>query len=515
MMGRLFRNTVVTAMAFAISSVLGLIAVSIIVSAWGLAPLGLIVLARTFLPVGFMAILDFGVSEIATQAIARARANSDWQAASHKISLVLGLAILIGATVSIAIASASDALVTVFHVDAEYADAFRMILYATAAANFVLFPTLVAEGIVKGYEHFPLLRGVDVASNVIYFVATAIAAQLDAPFQVVAFAFLAGNLIRSMAIGTSALHLARGVKLTLGWGSDRELRRSTLHLSWLMAQSRFLGVLQGPLLPIVVGLLYAPVAVGVYDILVRLPRFAKSVLSILNASLLPVSAIIDEHGSRELMQRLGRVGLVILPAVTIPPLTAAAVFAEPILRLWLGPKFTAYWPWMSTMFAVPAAAQFLSFGSVIMLVRPNILAILNYLSLAQIIVMVLTIIATLGVFQERAFILGQAVSWLVLLPWQVLILARELEVGRVTAMKTMVVQSCLIVPLAVAVVMLQNRFRLENLVELAIAMGVWCAALWVVQYLLILDSRGREEVRRMVLFLFRDRRIARASELPS
>ena len=77
MLRRFVQNTAISAVAYALAGVLGLFAVGLIAKSYGLAVLGLIVLVRAFLPTGFLALVDFGVSETTTQAVARGRVG-DW-----------------------------------------------------------------------------------------------------------------------------------------------------------------------------------------------------------------------------------------------------------------------------------------------------------------------------------------------------------------------------------------------------------------------------------------------------
>src|SRR5262249_7262655 len=121
MMRVLFQNTVVTAISVAVTSVLGLVAVRIIVGTWGLSEFGLIVLARAFLPVGFLAAVDLGVSEIATQVVARARVNSDWRVASQRLTIVVVLSTFVGILVAAAMILLAPALVLLFRVPDDHA----------------------------------------------------------------------------------------------------------------------------------------------------------------------------------------------------------------------------------------------------------------------------------------------------------------------------------------------------------------------------------------------------------
>jgi O-antigen/teichoic acid export membrane protein len=502
MMRRLFENTVVSAGAFLLISMLGLLIVPIIVRTWGLAEFGLIALARALLPVGAMAVLDLGVSEITTQAVARARVNSDWRAANRRISCTVLMACVVGMVVAISFTVTAPFLVSFFRVSDNHAEAFRGILYATALANLILFPSLVAEGVLKGFERFPMLRALDVGSAVAYVLATVVAAYYTLPFETVALVFLGSLALRAMVVIFMAFRLAKQQIVSPRFSLDVEMARDTSSWAWTMAQSKLIGGLQGPLLPLIVGALLGPRAVGLFDILMRLPRFCKSALSILNTAVLPVSASIEERGADLQMRRLGQAGLVIVPALTVPMLAWAAVFSEPILRLWIGPSVSDQWPWMALAFAVPIVSQYLSFGQVVMLVRQSSLALLNRLALLQTLLMGVVMLFSFRLLEERAFILALAVSYTLVLPLQLFVICRQLEVPGLIIARVLLIQGFLMVPLGLTMLFFGAGIAVDNLWQLGISVAVWCSLVWALEYMLLLNRSSRHEVRLMTLGLF-------------
>jgi len=100
---------------------------------------------------------------------------------------------------------------------------------------------------------------------------------------------------------------------------------------------KLIGGISGPIQPFVAGLLFGPTAVGTYDALVRLARVSKILVGLLTSALLPVASRLDERGSSTTFQRLGELGLIMLPMFTLPPLAAAAILSPEILQMWIGP----------------------------------------------------------------------------------------------------------------------------------------------------------------------------------
>jgi hypothetical protein len=112
---RFVQNTAISAVAYALAGILGLFAVGLIAKSYGLAVLGLIVLSRAFLPTGFLALLDFGLSETTTQAVARGRVG-DWVVAGEKVSLLAVIAAAVGTASGIILWSAAVQLTAIFKV---------------------------------------------------------------------------------------------------------------------------------------------------------------------------------------------------------------------------------------------------------------------------------------------------------------------------------------------------------------------------------------------------------------
>jgi O-antigen/teichoic acid export membrane protein len=501
-MRRLFENTVVSAISFFIISLSGLLVVPVIVRHWGLAEFGILVIVRSLLPIGLAGVFDLGVSEMTTQIVARARANHDRDQASSQVSVLLKVAVVASFTSATILVTAEPLFHRLFHIDDAHAEAFRLILYVTAAANLFLFPSLIGEGILRGFERFPFLRSFDVAAALLYALGAVIAAYLSLPFQTLAFVYLGASVLRGVIVCLEAWRLFKSAGFWCGLHAERALVMNTFRHCWIIMQGKVLGSLQWTLLPIIVGTLLGPTAVALYDILTRLPRFAKSVLSLLCSSLLPFSVRLEQLDSGPAMLRLARAGLIILPAITVPPLVGCAFLSEPILRFWIGPQVVNYSWWMAMMFVVTIIHQYLSFASVIMLSRPNVLRTLNRLALLHLIIMAAVIAVAFTTLAERAFILGQTVAWIAIWPIQSLVIARELRIGVRRLLRMIILQGILMSPAILIALWAPNHLQLSSIPQLIAALGFWTIGQWILHYWLILEVPERKEVHQIVVGFF-------------
>jgi O-antigen/teichoic acid export membrane protein len=247
----------------------------------------------------------------------------------------------------------------------------------------------------------------------------------------------------------------------------------------------------------VVGLLFGPNGVGIYDALVRLSRVSKVVVSLLTSALLPVASRLDERGSATTFQRLGELGLIMLPMFTVPPLAAAAILSPSIMQLWIGAALVPYAFWMGLSFLIPICAQYLAIGSLMFLTRPEVQARLNLLLGLQLLIWVAISIATLDFFAERALILGQVVGNLLVLPWQLEMLRGALKLDRDRFTKAIGTQAAIVLIGSALLWLLAGYIQFDSVLKLCLISGIFCLVTWIAQYFLVLEKRHRAIFRQV------------------
>lgn len=490
MIKRLIQNTVISALAFGVAALLGLAVIPLIIGTWGVTEFGLIVISRLLLPSGMMAVLDLGLSEVATQVIARAREHRNWTQASRQIAFLGVVSIALTLILSAAIWLSTPLFVIVMKVDATHLEIFTRIMRYTALANLIFVPALVWEGIVKGFERYNLLRVAEVTSTAGYVGLTFAASWAAAGFEVVAYIYLATLAARAVVIGIAAFVALRHKHIRLlPW--TQEIRQDILRRCLLLLQGKLMGGISGPFQPFLIGLLFGPKAVGTYDALVRLSRVSKVVVSLLTSALLPVASRLDERGSATSFQRLGDLGLVMMPMFVVPPLAATAILSPEIMSIWIGPLLAPYAFWMGLSFLVPICTQYVAIGSLIFLTRPEVQARLNRLIAVQLLIWAAVTAATLHLFAERALILGQVIGGIAILPLQLVALRDALELDRKSFVRVIGTQLVILVLASAFLATIAGYIRLDSVLKLALGSMVFCLITWTLQYFLVLEKRHR------------------------
>lgn len=431
MFSGLARNVIISAGAFFAISVVGLLLVPVLIGSYGLSGFGQIALARLFLPLGALAVLDFGFGEIATHSVASARVDGDWARCSRVLTLDLLAALAIGLASGMALWVVASYVPAWTSVPAADEAALAHVLRVTALLMPLLFMGILFEGIVKGYENFAMQRLIEVVSALAYAGMALLAVHLHLSFVWVCFTFLASLALRaSLAACAATQALARdGARLMVWAKSDRVWfwgRASVL------SQSKVQGSVQANAPSMLIGVLVGPAGLGIYDALSRMPRFAKAVLGLLNSTVQPVTVRLETSLDDASMARLGRLGLLLVAALTAPVLGAAMALSEPVLRLWLGQSITPLWPWQAVYFFVPALGALVGFGGSVLMVRRDVVKAMSRIGLLHIALTLLVGLAFVSTLQERAFVASQVLAALVTFPIYMRLIQRELGIGSAT-----------------------------------------------------------------------------------
>lgn len=489
MLRRFLHNTAISAVAYGLAGVLGLMAVGAIARFYGVAVLGLIVLTRSFLPSGFLVLFDFGVSELATQAVARGRVG-DWHAASEKVTLLTVIAGVIGVVSAVVLYLAAAPLTALFKVSADHVDAFVAILAFTALMLPIAFLGLIAEGILKGLEEYGWLRLTEVIGNALYVAAVYVMVWKGQPFETVAYAYLAMTVAKYVVLAVVVQRMARETPLRFTvWGL--ESRKDVLHRCWLMFNSRFAGILQQPVVPLAIGTLFGPVEVGTYDVLTRLTRFLKTVMSPLYSAILPLSTQIEETTDTRRLQILGRNGLVLPSAVVIPILTVMALFSDEILKIWVGPDHADQWPWFALSLLVPAVTVLLGAGQAALMVRADFLRLNTRYTYLQVLVQYAVTAITLVWLRERAFILGWVVSFVVSAPFIARRMLSHMDLPD-SLFWEQVGRQAIVAAILTAIALAYRMYAgADGFLALVIVGGIGCLVAWGLSATLILSASDR------------------------
>jgi O-antigen/teichoic acid export membrane protein len=498
MFGPLLRNIAISAVAYSIVSAVSLLLAPLLIATYGLAGFGQIVIARLFVPNASLALFDFGMSEVATQIIAKGRQSEDWGWSLRTLGLLIVCTCVAGVLVAVLVAALSPFIPHWMGIAPELSGGLSRVILVTALLLPLLFLSLVADGIVKGFEDFKTLRACEVLSATFYGLSAVGLVAIHADVDAICYALLASLILRLISVTIAAARLLK-VHGAPRPGFNRESWDFIRGWAKILSYNKMLGSLQNQIASPLIGILFGPAAVGAVDALSRLPRFAKSVLGLLNSAVLPLAARLEFAASTDDLRRLGQTGLLIVALASIPPLVAGMAFSEPLTRLWLGATLTPYWPWQAILFVVPATNTLVSFGGTVLLTRKRAASAMNGLVTLQVLTQIVLSLALIPWLHEWSFVLGQAIAVLFSFALQMRLIVRELDLS---SSLYVALAKLTVISLLVGAAGLPVAHQIGNVVSLVAACAAWSLLIWAICAFAVVRADQRRLIRNMIVARF-------------
>ena len=475
MFSGLIKSVAISVIAFFAVSLVGLLIVPVLISAYGLAGFGLIAIGRLFLPTSALAVFDLGYSEISINSVATSRVTGEWSSCARLLGLNFVVACSVGMLACIVLFAMAPLISVSFSIPAVRQGEMNEVLRVTAVLLPVLFCSLVAEGVLRGFESFGLQRLLEVLSALAYAGGCLLAVDYGLDFRWVCYALLGSLLLRAGLAISFAIRALRSNRITLAHWTQSERGVFILRARGLY-QNKLLGVAQAHFPSLLVTILFGPVALGTFEALSRMTKFAKAVLGVLSSTVQPVATRLGQLADERGLARLGHLGLILVASIAAPVLGLSFAFSEPLLRLWLGSDFSALWYWQAIYFIVPTFGALVSFGGSAILGRVSAVADMNRVSLVNVSVLVVLGLVLAPWLSEKAFFVSQVIATFVSVPWHLRIVSRVIGIKSITFTRVAYIY---VIAMIWALPIALFAFRIDAWVHLLGSMAVWGTACWM------------------------------------
>lgn len=427
MFQKTFINSIISGLYFGFSGLLGIIFVPLLILEYGTYGFGLIVLIRSFLPTGTLGLLDFGINEISTNNVSIGVASNNWAVANARIIVLSISAIFLGMIAAVLLFSYSNTVTEFLNVKPEDHDLYNFALELAAIVLPILFVSLVFEGVIKGFENFSALRAVEAFWLLIHSGLVLIFLRNDMGFQYVIYSLLGCLTLKSCFMISIALYL-------LPRATPNFQRKETFHFlrerAAIFFTARLLSAFQHQAPPILIGIVFGPGPVGIYDALLKIPRFLKSACGILVSVIIPKATQLDATNNKSGINALSQFLVGILPISLVVPFLSLAIFSKDIVNLWLGQNFIEHSIWLALYLVVPLTNTFVGFQNSVLINRPDYLRKNNFISGAVVVVQYAISFAFIRYLDHFAFIFGQSVALALAFAFQVRIANQYLELNK-------------------------------------------------------------------------------------
>ncbi len=496
--GALVTNGAANAVTFAIVGVINLVIVSLLIRTFGLDGYGLFVIARLLLPTGLLALFDFGLPEATTRYVAYHGTDLARQRIVVTASLAATFAIAL--VVALGLYLARDLLVQSIQVGsaANAVSLDRMVLLLVMSM-VPLFIGVIIESILKGMERFVAIRAVELVAAILFLLGVLWAIAHRAAIDDVVLTLIATLVLRYVLLTITLLYLRGAMLVPLTRDEDEGLRGPFFRHGLAVMWGKILSLININFASVVLSLTTSVALVGIFDAIMRLPRFVKAIMGQVNSVLIPFTAKLYSQDDGERIARLLEKGTALQMYLFAPALLAAAWYAPEIMAYWLGDVLAAYANWLALMFGWGILIIFIGVGSAMAVAKVEALHQLNRASLFQLVANVAIALGLMAWYPIEAFLLATFVSTLLIVPYIALVLRREFGFRYARLFVPLLVVLACAVPSAAISALMPTAPNLG----LFLLQGVlWVGLAWVLLFTLGLDRSDRQVITGAVMTAF-------------
>ena len=336
MSGKLLaRNTTLNLIGQIVPLLVGVVTIPFIVRGLGTERFGLLSMAWVVL--GYFIILDLGLGRATTKFVAEALGKGETERLPHLIWTSLGIHILLGLMGGLLLATLTPILVEqVFKISPALIGEARSTFFILAISVPIILASRVLRGVLEAGQRFDLVNAVKIPLSSLIFVLPVIGILLDIDLPGIMFLLFVTRLCDTLAYLLFCLRVFPILRKIFSFES-KTLRPLISYGGWITI-SNAVGPVLVYLDRFLIGSLLSMSAVAYYTA----PYEVVSRISIVPASLVmvlfPVFSALGTT-SKEVLTGLYTRSIKYLILIMGPLVLVLIMFAEEILKLWLGSEF--------------------------------------------------------------------------------------------------------------------------------------------------------------------------------
>lgn len=362
---RFARNTGFSLFHQLLTMVLALALVPYLIWQIGAERYGLWLILQIFNIFGLVSLAELGFQGAIIRYLVRHREQDDPEAFARLLATSVALFTAIGLLAAAAVFwFARTAFLDVFSIPPAMEDEARLALSVYAAGLLVAFPMLAVKAFYSGVQDVAALKIWEMSDRTAFAIGIALVVLVS---DNLLYMVLVEQAVMVLAFATFAWRARRRYPRWFRV-SPRKVSRASLDGVLGMTGMVFLTNLSNLLYvrapEAVVGAVLGPVALAQFTIATRIPRVMKTIQGALNAGVLPHAALLDSRSEgSDAKRQFALRGMRLSYLVFVPMAMLLIVFAEDILRLWVGNRFAGLAPLMAVATIWQLAAILVSFGS--------------------------------------------------------------------------------------------------------------------------------------------------------
>ena len=339
---KIFRNVLSNLAGTAVGLIVGFFLMPFVVHRIGLTGFGIWMLVNSF--VGYMGLLDLGLSPTLIKKSAELLAKDDISELNHTVSTIFIFYLLIGAIVGIVIFGLGFVLPNVFNVPPEDINTFKVVLWIVGLQAGLSFPMAIWSGLTCGLQDFHFVNGIAIITNLLKAALTIL--LLISGFGLISLIWL--------GFGLSLVSWLAGMFWVRRRIPHLRIRASQFKWARIRGLARFSGIMfiggiAGRILfesdRIIIGLFLPLASITIYEVGLRVCNYSRNVLYS-TSSIMPTASYLDSKEEKARLRALYLTGTKYIFSSYLAVVVALLLFGKDLIHLWMGKGFEASLPVM-------------------------------------------------------------------------------------------------------------------------------------------------------------------------
>ena len=423
---RLVRNTLANGGASVIGVLVFLVLTPFMILELGATAYGVFTLALSlsFLG-GYAAFTDLGVEAATARFIAESRADGDVQAANRIASTTLAFFGAAAVVLAPAIALLAPLLVDLFSVRGALRDEAVWCFALVGGQLLFEMPARTYFAVLEGTQRFTWFQACEMTRLVSQAAMFVVVLVADLSIAWLGASLMASSLIVLVVARTLAHRVMPELRVSPRQASRTELRR-LLGFGGGLVILRLTGTMFRQMDRVIIATAMGPRSVTVYEIANKIQAAAQMVQSVAASALVPAAAF--ARARIEVLQDMFLRGNAYSLAVAIPFAGAVGIFAEPLIRTWIDPRYVEAAS-ATRLFAVYLLLAGLLVVGTTMAVALGHLRFFILINVPVILVNLVISILLVGPLGIDGVVLGSVIPYALSFPLQLRFLLRRFELS--------------------------------------------------------------------------------------
>ena len=477
------------------TGLLGFILIPFLVLNLGLVEFGLLGMAYVFAATGYASLFELGFQGSISRSIAEYNAKGEIEKIRSltfsSLIIFFGLGLIL---FSIGTVCSEFIVTTIFKVSSEQEEILIHCLYLMFSSYLFMFPIFALSGIYAGFQKFNILKGLEFASYLIFFMLSIFWVFDGRSIFYVVLALFISKLALFLGYFLFLPSVIPGLKI-----KNVHFSTEIIKENWSVAKYVFMRrgsetvFLQTP--GLLISIFLGPAFMAMYDIIAKLPRFIKVFIGLSNAAVMPAASELHATEDNEKLKSLFLHGFKLQTAFMIPIIAAAVWFSEEFLHVWVGEEFRSLAPVMQLMLIWTLLSMLVNYGGGILLGAKWKLKETTRLALITSALSVMLSLILINKYELYGVVGGMVTSVLITVPFFLIIYVKKFTLTisdvLIPYFKVLLVS---VIPIAIFAIA-GKSFSANNLLTLFVSGAIYCLLYWVAIYLTVLDSVEKRHIK--------------------